>query len=297
MKRPNSDPITPTLEPKADASATLAQAGASQLPAFNAMPGLAAYGAAPAAVPEAMNRSPGGKFLMFFSEKSKVHARKILAKFPDVQDGEPFLPLGDTYVPVIECAFVLLAEFPHYARSKQNGDNWETIGVRFTDPGKQSGVADEDKYKLQVLTQLLVIPDANGKIDERLAPCTLTLTTLRTTKANFGNQLLKGIKRAETAEWVKENPMHGAMVQGGIPPRFRVCGEMRRAPGTAKGSGRAFVAVDADVKTLSVPQIEQVLNVWFPSEAGQAARKNTQERYDEEVKNLTALREKTNPDK
>ena len=94
-------------------------------------------------------------------------------------------------------------------------------------------------------------------------------------------------------EWVTQNPMHGVMIQSGIPPKFRVCASMRRAPGTSRGSGNSFVAMDAVVSTLTVPQIDAVLNQWFQSPEGQAEIKATQEAFDAEVKALTAFAERT----
>ena len=297
MKRPSTPPpasapaptpVTAVLEPKGSVPS-----GTPQLPAFAQLPGLATLGAMPTQVAPAMLERGGGglPYVLFYSDRSPEHGRKIVLKFPNVQDGDPFIPYGDTYVPVIDAAFITLADFPYWC--KLDG-KFQKTAVRLTSPGRQGKeVPEADKWKAQVLSQLLVIPDANGKIDERLAPASLTLTTFRTVKCDFPKALLAAQEATLKPEWVTQNPMHGVMIQSGIPPKFRVCASMRRAPGTSRGSGNSFVAMDAVVSTLTVPQIDAVLNQWFQSPEGQAEIKATQEAFDAEVKALTAFAERT----
>lgn len=298
VKRPNSAPPASAPAPApTQATAELLPAGAPSpaLPAFGSLPNLAAVGGLSTQVAPAMRDMGAGglPYVLFYSDRSPEHGRKIVSKFPNVQDGDPFIPYGNDYIPVIDCAFVTIGDdFPYWC--KLDGQ-FNKTAVRLTNPGRQGkDVAEKDKWKAQVLSQLLVIPNAEGKIDERLAPASLTLTTFRTVKCDFPKALLAAQEETVKPEWVAKNPtLHGAMIQGGIPPKFRVCATMRRAPGVSRGSGNSFVALDAVVASLSVPQIEAVLNQWYPSPEGQAEIKATREQFDAEVRSLTAFAERT----
>lgn len=240
---------------------------------------LAAIGQLPAVLPQTQSAGSNVPYIQFYDHRSP-QASKILQQNPGAQAGQPFLRMEGTFVPVSNASFVLLRAPFTYFLQLDGANNW--TGAKLQKPAGQSN------FKEQCATLLMVLPDANGVIDPRLAPAKITFTTLRTVKCGFAYDLVNAAAATQTPEWVQANPLHGALVQGGVPPLFRVAATMRLTPGTAKATGFSFVAAKAVTATVS-PQQCLAIDALLKSEEGQEALKDANEAFDADVAEVHKL--------
>jgi len=277
-------PAAPTSTPAPSAGSTVT-AVATTAPA--AVPSLfsgalAAFGQIPDQLPAVVEEKKGNFFpyLQFYDHRSP-QAAAIMRQHPSAQAGQPFVRLGDTFVAVASAAFqIVTMPFSYWLKTDGKGD-W--LGARLEKPP-----AGEPSYREQCVALTLVIPDANGVIDPKLAPAKLTLTTYRTVKTGFVYEIVKQANRTKSPEWVQESPFHGVLVQGGVPPLFRVAAAMKLEPGTAKGSGFAYVSAKAVCSTVS-PQQAKAIDAYLGSAEGQADMKLGEAAFAAEIAEVKAL--------
>lgn len=266
-------PMTP-----APAAVVSAPSAAPSLPSIFTG-ALAAIGQLPAVLPQTQGAGFNVPYIQFYDHRSP-QASKILQQNPGAQAGSPYLRMGDTFVPVANASFVLLrAPFTYYLQL-DGSNNW--IAAKLEKP------AGASNFKEQCAVLLMVLPDANGAIDPRLAPAKITFTTLRTVKCGFAYDLVNAAAATQTPEWVQSNPLHGALVQGGVPPLFRVAATMRLIPGTAKATGYSFVTAKAVTATVSPAQC-MAIDALLKSEDGQKALKEANEAFDADVAEVQRL--------
>lgn len=240
---------------------------------------LAAIGQLPATLPQTQSAGSNVPYIQFYDHRSP-QAVKIQTQNPGVQAGQPFLRMGDTFVPVSNASFVLLrAPFTYYLQL-DGGNTW--VAAKLEKP------AGNANFKEQCAALLMVLPDANGAIDPRLAPAKITFTTLRTVKCGFAYDLVNAAAATQSPEWVQSNPLHGALVQGRVPPLFRVAATMRLIPGTAKATGFSFVTAKAVTATVS-PQQCLAIDALLKSEEGQKALREANEAFDADVAEVQRL--------
>lgn len=253
-------PVQAVLEPPAPAPTTaVAPAGAAQT--FALSPELAkAFALAGGNKPTELTEGVGTPYVMFFDKKSE-QSTKIVQAIPSVAAGDPILVVGGEYELVKSVPYVLLDEFQFWVVTDES--TYKPTAYRLDQP------AAKGDWKEQLLCLMLLLTEQP----------ILTLTTLRTTKCPIAKTLKKAIDKAETPEAIKADPMLGALVQAGAPPRFRVVGNFVMTP---KSGQRAYVLGDSRCTTAQPQQCVAIGN-WFASPEGQDEHKLLRAAFDEQV--------------
>jgi hypothetical protein len=281
-------PAAPTPAPAAQPVAAVLEPPAPALPAQLVPPELAAIGAFTGRT-EGVRQVGGGSgnYLAFYRANAKKAQDVTKALGGSVGDGTPYLVIAGgegedgAILPFVPHSFTILREFAYNVKLGP-GPDFEAVGA---------SLKPRDGYKEQLLTVMLVLPSAQGQIDPRLAPATVCVTTWRSTKTAGARGLIDAIEATTKPEWLKKDPLHGSLVQGGLPPRFRVAGTLKIERHTAR-SGFAYETAEAVVSTVSMAQV-QAIGQWLANAECQAELKAAEQTFDRLVAEVRELAGKT----
>ena len=174
--------------------------------------------------------------LSFFHSNMPI-ADKIKEQHKNIKDGDPFIRIGDMFIrPGRYIAFVARS---HEYWAQTDSENRITA-VTFENPGR------DRQWKQNVLSELLIHdPQLVKVIGVSMLP---TVTNFRTTKVQGIKTLISMMRDTKEKAWLKEKPLHEALVQNGIPPFLRVAAEFSlkaQVSTSGEGKGRTYHKLEA----------------------------------------------------
>ena len=209
--------------------------------------------------------------VMSFYGKQGELGPKVKAAIREIEDGEPFIMNGESFVGITEddlfCLFPTRV-FQYWAIREAKTMKL----IKFSAEKKKSGSdykQGQTGWREEVLA-IHTIMNENG--------VTCAVSTFDKSRARFPKQFRDAYRAAKTKEWAAESTMNAAHVKAKTPLAFRLVASMDLEEATS-GGGYAYLIWNADSRTSDPDEANRLIE-FANSEDGQAQYQDAVELYE-----------------